>query len=209
MFRNRNANSGTDNYTWYTNLLPFGGAGGDAVIPAGQYFVQMTKSGGAPAANLINFGLQLLLTNNNGTNRTQLLWNTGQVNTSATNNAVAQWYIGNLSAADNIAAVAPNRLAFRIIWLSASAASANINWLVNNSAAPARLFLPGALQVPEIPTPIIFIIMIVIIPIAPALVSGRFRRRGRSVFEEFRLAWLDLIKKLTGMGEEHLDELPV
>jgi hypothetical protein len=85
-----------------------------------------------------------------------------------------------------------------------------VQLLINNSGLPAaRLILPANITVPEIPKPVIFVILMVIMPVMPAIVSGRYRKKDRSVFEEFGLAWRDLIKRLTGMGDEALDELPV
>ncbi len=208
-FNRRNANSSGNNYTWYTNLLPVSDGGDAASVPAGQYFVQLAKSGYSAAGNYINFGLQLLLTNNNGTTRTQILWGIQQINTSDLNNTIFQYYVGNKSAANTITYAARNRFALRVLYINANTTSATVNWLINNSTVPARLFLPGNLIIPEIPLPMVMAMMLAIMPVLPTLVSGRLRKPGQNIFEEFFLAWKDLMRQLTGKGEEALDELPV
>ncbi|MBI3486475.1 glycosyltransferase, partial [Candidatus Daviesbacteria bacterium] len=195
--RRNQFNSGTNNYVWYTNLWPTGTI--NANIPGGNYYIQLVKSGNSATTNTANLFMQLLLSNNDGTDRAQLLSNSFQLATTNADNTVFQFLLGN-AAGNNIVSTAQNRLSYRF-GLSNGFSTSNtpfINFLINNSGAESTLITPANITVPEIPKKVIFFAMIIILPIAPALVSGRFRRPKRGIFEEASLAWLDLIRRLTG-----------
>jgi hypothetical protein len=212
---NQHANRSVNNAMWFTNLLPTGSGG--ARIPGGNYYVQFAKQGNGTVGgtNTANYMMQLYLMSNTGTGRVLLVGNTYMIRQNNADNTLMQFSIGNL-VGNNITSAATNRLAFWIFYRNGNATSCQtnancyFNMAINNTNIPARLIIPSAgITVPEIPKPVIFVILMIVMPVMPAIVAGRYRKKGRSVVEEFGMAWKDLIKRLTGMGMEALDELPV
>jgi cellulose synthase/poly-beta-1,6-N-acetylglucosamine synthase-like glycosyltransferase/transposase-like protein len=212
---NITANRQTTNYWWLSNLWPNGDS--NAFIPPGNYYLQFAKQGnGAVAAtsNYLNLQMQLLLTSNNGATTALIARNNVMINQGNPSNVVMQRWLGNIIG-NNILNTAKNRLAVRFLIQSGSSgcrsnAQCFFNIAINNTNIPARLVIPSpGITVPEVAKPIMMLILAVIIPVIPALVSGRFRKPGQSIFEEFVLSWKELIGKLVGRGEEALDELPV
>ena len=213
LLRRNNANLGTNNHMWFSNFWPTGSGGGpDAVIPGGNYYVQIAKSGNGTNTAIMNILMQLLLTSQNGTSLTQIGVNSYQMNAGNADNTLFQFLIGNL-VGNNITQTNKNRFALRFSIQSQPGSNANtyIELLVNNSGRQADLVLPGTITVPEIPKSVIFIILVTVIPMLPALVSGKYKKRygTRNIFQEIIVAWQDFMRILLGLGEEGLDELPV
>lgn len=214
---NQYANRSANNHIWFTNLLPTGGCcGPNAQIPGGNYYVQFAKQGnGTLANNGQNIAMQLYLMSNTGTGRTILVANTYHIRTNNADNTLMQFSLGNL-VGNNITHAASNRLAFWIFARNGDTTGCTtnnncfFNIAINNTNIPARLIIPAAgITVPEIPKPLVLAILLVVMPVLPAIVSGRYRKKGRNVVEEFGVAWKDLIRKLLGYPDELLDELPV
>ena len=203
--------SGTNNYAWYTQILPTGYATTqvNGALPSGAYYLQMAKMNGGPASNF-NFGVQLLLTNNNGTARTQLLGSTFMIETANVNNTLFQYSLGSLASTQSINYTNPNRISLRVFWVNGSNTNGNVNLMVNNGTVPMRLVTPGSITVPEIPKVTLFVIIMIIIPVAPSIIEGRFRKKKGNIFQEVGDSWRDLLDKLFGdETEKALDELPV
>lgn len=212
-----NANTSSNKYFWLSNLLPTGGP--DAVIPGGNYWIQFAKQGNGTAAATVstNTWVQLWLTSSNGVGRQILQTNSIFMRQNNTPNTLMQFSIGNL-VGNNITSAAKNRFAVSMFYDNGPTSSPNCrtntncywNMAINNTNLPARLIIPSAgITVPEIPKPVVLAILLVVMPVLPAIVSGRYRKKGRNVVEEFGVAWKDLIRKLLGQGDEVLDELPV
>jgi len=206
--------TGTSNkYYWFTNLWPNGAT--DAVIPGGNYYIQFAKQGNevVGGTNHMNVIMQLLVTSNNEATKTQIAANRYTIRLNNASNTLMQFYIGNV-VTRNITSAAKNRLVFRIYYNNGSAgckANVNCTWnmAINNTNIPARLIIPAAgITIPEIPKPLIVAIFLVIIPVMPTIISGRLRRPGQNIFQEFGLAWKELMRKLLGKDVE-LDDLPV
>ena len=95
--RRNNANLGTNNYVWWSNLLPFGTFGPNAVLPPGNYYIQLAKSGnGANVAGPINTLMQLVLANTNGQSYTQISANIYTLRANNADNTIFQYSIGNI-----------------------------------------------------------------------------------------------------------------
>lgn len=207
----------SSNLTFFTNIFPFGAD--PATLPIANYFLQTAKSGGGAASQYVNFGIQLLLTSSNGATSTTLLTSsTFKILTSATNNSFIQYQIGNRLGTNSITFDAPNRLAVRIYGIASNRTSTNVGWLFNAGStivgtgnAVTRLVISGgSITVPEISKGVIMVMMIIIIPILPAIVSGRFKKKGGNIFQEAGDAWRELLTKLLGNDtEKALDSLPV
>jgi cellulose synthase/poly-beta-1,6-N-acetylglucosamine synthase-like glycosyltransferase/transposase-like protein len=207
----------SSNLRFFSNTFPFGGD--PATLPIANYFLQTAKSGGGAATQYVNFGIQLLLTSSNGATSTTLLTSsTFKVLTSSTNNSFIQYQIGNRTGTNTITAAAPNRLAVRIYGIASNRASTNVGWLFNADSsivgagnATTRLVISGgSITVPEIPKPVIMIVMFIIVPILPSIISGRFKKKGGNIFQEAGDAWKNILDKLLGKdNEKALDSLPV
>jgi cellulose synthase/poly-beta-1,6-N-acetylglucosamine synthase-like glycosyltransferase/transposase len=214
-FRRNNANALTNNYVWYTDLLPLGDEN-TAHIPEGEYFLQIAKSGNSQANNGIYFRVQLLLTNNNGVDRTQILGNMFLIRTNNAQNTLFTYSIGNLTTGSNISYAAQNRLGLRIMYNhNANNARANINWVIDNTTLTSRLVIPGNIQVPEIPRMVVYVILIGLMPAIPYMASKTVERRkkGRRGKDGGGGGWgewfTDIFDGLTGKSEAALDRLPV
>jgi cellulose synthase/poly-beta-1,6-N-acetylglucosamine synthase-like glycosyltransferase/transposase-like protein len=207
-----NANSATNNYFWFSNLWPTNT--NNAIIPPGNYYVQFSKQGNGTVGgtNGMNVAMQLLLVSSNGGTRSQLAQNIYLIRQNNASNSVRNFSIGNL-VGNNIVSGTTRRLALRIYVVNGNAGMNNANmwWniAVNNTNLPARLLIPAAgITTPEIPKPVMLMILMVIIPVMPAIISGRFRKPGGNIFQEIGDAWKDILKRL--LGEEiELDKLPV
>ncbi len=203
-----------NNYSWFTNLWPTGTQ--NATIPAGNYYVQVGKSGNSAANSgngVINIGYVLQLTNNDGTSNTQIDIRINQWAWNNADNTQVQFMVANL-VGNNIVSTARNRLQFRIMYVNAGTTNngITINLLLNNAgaggAAMSRLIIPANITVPEIPKKAIFLAAIIILPLAPALIHARLRRKEKNMVEELKDDLRDLIARLLG-EERELDELPV
>lgn len=204
------------NYQWYTNLLPTGDD--PFIIPAGQYNLNIARTLNLPVNNKINFAIQLVLNNSDGSGQNVILSNTTyyiynsagtmQGNIIAVNTLYALG-IGSIPA--NITYSTPyQRLGLNLYVISGTHTTrSNIRLLINNSSRLSALSIPSNIEVPEIPNVVIFIFLMAIMPGIPGFMSGRYKKEGQNILEEFGLAWKDFVKKLLGRGEEFLDKLPV
>lgn len=203
-----NMNSGTVNYTWYSDILPNGND--DAVLGTGQYQVNIIKNAGGPAANrIINFGIQLFLSNANGASQTQLMANTARINIGSNGNFTAlSFNIGNLNTPTNITAANPKRIGFRIFWKnSTNDANTFTNLIVNNSSAPFVIIMPN-FQVPEFPIKPIAIPIFILMPLLPLLVKvmqKKEKRRKKHIWEELADDMQRVFYGLTGYSPGYIE----
>jgi hypothetical protein len=89
-----------------------------------------------------------------------------------------------------------------------------MNIWINNSVVPALLVLPSAIQVPEIPKQIIFVVLVTMMPIIPGIasklsVNQKLKKKGGKKTGGWGDGFGYFLDKLTGAGEISLDALPV
>jgi hypothetical protein len=227
-FNNGTANVGTNNYTFFSNMLPLS-TNGTAIIPGGNYYVNLAKTGGPANANTINYAIQLLLTNNNGSSPNVILSNTAYwtrnnsgtevgspiSGASGAHNTIFAHLIGNLSGNVSIDGSAQKRLAVRVYITSVTSNTrTTMNIWINNSTLPALLVLPSPIQVPEIPKQIIFVVLVTMMPIIPGIASKlsgdqKKKRKGGKKTGGPGDNFGYFLDKLTGAGEISLDAFPV
>lgn len=202
-----NANSGTLNYTWYSDILPSGTD--DAILGTGQYQLNIIKNGGLTTKRIIKVGLQLFVSNANGAAQNQLMGNTANFNTSNANYTFTYSFnVGNLTTNYNIPTSNMQRIGLRIFF-STSTNTANdwINIVVNNSTTPALLLMPN-FTVPEFPIQAIAIPIYVMMPFLPGLVKkiSKRGRRKKNIWDEFSGNWQWFFRGLTGYKEGYVEE---
>ncbi len=203
-----NMNSGTLNYTWYSEILPSGAD--DAVLGTGQYQVNIIKNAGGPAAaRIINFGIQLFVSNANGAAQNQLMANTARINIGSNGNYTAlSFNIGNMTSNYNIPASNQQRVGFRIFWKnSTNDGNTFTNLAVNNSSAPFVVIMPK-FQVPEIPLKVVAIPIYILTPTLPTLVRAfieRKKKKKKHIWEELADDWQWLFRNLTGYRKDYIE----
>lgn len=206
-----NMNSGTVNYTFYSDILPSGND--DAVLGTGQYQVNIIKNGGCVCTrNIINFGIQLFLSNANGASQTQLMANTARISIGSNGNFTAiKFNIGNINSGNlpaNITAANPKRVGFRIFWKNSSNEALDwTNLIINNSSAPFVVILPN-FQVPEFPIKPIAIPIFILMPLLPLLVKvmqKKEKKRKKHVWEELAIDVQRVFYGLTGYSPGYIE----
>jgi len=198
-------------FRWYTQLLPTGGW--DAMVPKGAYSVNIAKRTGPAVGNIINYSVQLLLTNSAGGLPSQLLGAAFSMNNTNADNTIFNLPLGTLGSNQTITAAAKKRLAVNIYITSQNHPSRpKFNWVINNGTVPAQLMIPANIVVPEIPRKTVFVILIGIMPAIPVLMKLRLERKKRQK-RKGEKGWTqefnEFLDKLTGRKEVVLDELPV
>ena len=198
-------------FRWYTQLLPTGGW--DAMVPKGAYSVNIAKTTGPAVGNIINYSVQLLLTNSAGGLPSQLLGAAFSMNNTNADNTIFNLPLGTLGSNQTITAADKKRLAVNIYITSQNHPTRpKYNWVINNGTVPAQLMIPANIVVPEIPRKTVFVILIGIMPAIPVLMKLRLERRKRQK-RKGEKGWTqefnEFLDKLTGRKEVVLDELPV
>jgi cellulose synthase/poly-beta-1,6-N-acetylglucosamine synthase-like glycosyltransferase/transposase len=209
VFSNTTANGTTSNLSFLTNLLPT--STDDASIPSGAYSVSIAKRAGPGLSNILNFSIQLLLTNADGASPSQLLGAAFSLNNANTDNTMMSYSLGSLGSAQAIKGDAPKRLKVRIYVTSVTSTTrTNVSWILNNTTLPAVLVTPADITVPEIPQKVIFVILVSIMPALPTITSMIMnRKRKKNGLKDWQKDLTDLLDRLTGRKFSALDDLPV
>jgi len=210
------------NYIWYTNLLPVTNYN-SFIIPSGQYNLNIARTLGFPKNNWMNYAIQLILNNSDGSGQNVILDNTSYYLNNAVGTMRGNMNIVNTIYAHDIGIIGSNiayntpkqRLGIKIgVTASAHVSRSNITFIINNASLQAALVIPSEIEVPEIPKKVIFVILIGFMPAIPNLVSLTIQRKKKGKKGGLgQRGWgdevKDLLEAITGRKDAILDQLPV
>ncbi len=201
-------NSGTLDYVFYSDIFPTQAS--NAVLGTGNWQVNIIKAGGTPARNIINFGIQLFVSNANGAAQNQILGNTARINIGLNaNNTALSFNLNPTALAENYEISSDNkqRIGFRIFWKNSSNEALDwTNLVINNATEPSLVEAP-AFNVPEIPILALAIPIYVMIPLVPGLVKrARQQARKKNIWQELAGDWQKFFLGLTGFSEEYVED---